>query len=129
MGWNAQCPSVLWVIKNKKVWSMYEQKEKTKENKNRSVGNSVTKKKSKSKHGFGFVDYRPLMIAQTKLKELASNSPQVKQLRANQGITHTGITAIVSHEVSRRARKNEWDRHRIRKMRYPASMINTHQFL
>lgn len=47
---------------------MYAQKEKLKENKNRSVGNSVAQKKSNIKQGLGFVDNRTDAITQRKLK-------------------------------------------------------------
>ena len=53
---------------------MYEQIEKTKENKNGAVANSVVQKKSNGKQGFGFVDNRPEGEAQKKQKEMISNN-------------------------------------------------------
>lgn len=51
---------------------MYEQLEKPKENKSRTVVKSVTQKKSNGKQGFGFVDNRPEGIAE-RIKQLKSN--------------------------------------------------------
>jgi len=48
---------------------MYEQVEKSKEKKSRTVANSVGQKKKNVKQGFGFVDNRPEAIAQRKLAE------------------------------------------------------------
>jgi 5-methylcytosine-specific restriction endonuclease McrA len=53
---------------------MYEQVEKPKENKSRSVANSVTQKKSNEKQGFGFVDNRQEAITQRLVyKGIANN--------------------------------------------------------
>ncbi len=52
---------------------MYAQVEKTKENKSRSVANSVAQKKDKTKQGFGFVDNRPEAVAQRKNLALMNN--------------------------------------------------------
>lgn len=60
---------------------MYEQVEKSKENKSKSIANSVDLKKSKGKQGFGFVDNRPEAVAQRKLKEAAGNIPQSIQIQ------------------------------------------------
>ena len=53
---------------------MYAQVEKPKENKSRPVANSVAQKKGKGKHGFGFVDNRPEVVAQRKLQVIADNN-------------------------------------------------------
>jgi len=75
-------------VQIKKVCDMYEQTEKPKENKSRAVANSVTQKKSNAKQGFGFVDNRPVAIAQRKLHERASNnSPNQRLHRFDQGNT------------------------------------------
>jgi hypothetical protein len=46
---------------------MYEQVEKPKENKSRSVSNSVAQQKSNGKQGFGFVDNRAQAVTQRKI--------------------------------------------------------------
>jgi hypothetical protein len=51
-----------------------------KENKSRSVSNSVTQKKNDVNKGFGFVDNRPKAVAQRKLQEMASNSLQSQKV-------------------------------------------------
>jgi hypothetical protein len=53
---------------------MYEQVEKSKENKNRVVANSVTQNKSNTMQSIGFVDNRPETITQRKLQEVLCNS-------------------------------------------------------
>ena len=63
---------------------MYEQVEKTKENKSRVVANSVTQKKSNGKQGFGFVNNRSAASAQRKLQEMVYSGSRVKQLRNTQ---------------------------------------------
>jgi hypothetical protein len=55
--------------------------EKPKENRSRTVANSVARKQRCEGHGFGFVDKRPETVAQKKLQEMANNSPQVKQFQ------------------------------------------------
>lgn len=57
---------------------MYSQIDKQKENKSRTVANSVTKKKSNVKQGVEFVDNRPEQLLQRKLQSSAS---QIVQLR------------------------------------------------
>ncbi len=52
---------------------MYEQVEKPKENKSRSVANSMSQKKSNVKQGFGFVDNRTETVRQLKLKVINNN--------------------------------------------------------
>ncbi|KJY93140.1 hypothetical protein TW84_04510 [Vibrio neptunius] len=52
---------------------MYTQVEKIKENRSRSVANSVGQKKSNGKQGFGFVDNRIETVAQKKLQSIANN--------------------------------------------------------
>jgi hypothetical protein len=59
---------------------MYEQVEKPKEKKSIPVANSVTQKKGNGKPGFGFVDNRPLSVAQRKHQEI-SNDSQVNILQ------------------------------------------------
>ena len=67
---------------------MYAQVEKSKDNKNRSVANSVGQKKSDGKQGFGFVDNRPVSVVQRKsqdITEVATNrnpSSMLLQLKA-----------------------------------------------
>jgi len=51
---------------------MYEQVEKTKENKSRSVSRSVAQKKSNVKQGVGFVDNRRETVAQRRLQDIIS---------------------------------------------------------
>lgn len=53
--------------------------DKTQKNKSQSMADAVSHKKSGSEPSFQFVDNRPEAIAQRKLKEMANNSPQVKQ--------------------------------------------------
>lgn len=53
---------------------MYEQVEKSKENKSSSVANSVGQKKSNGKQGLRFEDNRPETIVQRKLQEIANKS-------------------------------------------------------
>jgi hypothetical protein len=59
---------------------MYEQVEKPKENKSRSIANSVGQNKSNVKQGFGFVDNRPEAVAQRKLQEMVDNSSKTKSI-------------------------------------------------
>ncbi|MCG8470585.1 MAG: hypothetical protein MI742_01850 [Desulfobacterales bacterium] len=49
---------------------MYEQIEKSKEDKSRTVANSVGHKKSKERQRFGFVDNRPISVAQRKFQKI-----------------------------------------------------------
>lgn len=58
---------------------MYEQVEKPKGNRSRTVANSVAQKKSYVKQGFGFVDNRPEAIAQRKLINMVNSSLQEEQ--------------------------------------------------
>ena len=58
---------------------MYKQIEKSKENQSRAAANSAVQKKNIGKQGFGFADNRHGMIAQSKMLEMANNSPQTKQ--------------------------------------------------
>ncbi|GAA80816.1 hypothetical protein [Pseudoalteromonas sp. BSi20495] len=60
---------------------MYAQLEKSKENKNRAIANSVAQKKSNGKQGFGFVDNRPQTIVQRKLQKMAINSQGALQVQ------------------------------------------------
>jgi hypothetical protein len=63
---------------------MYRRVKKPKENKNRSVSNSRTQKKSGGKSTFQFVDTRPEADAQRKLHEIVNSRQKVSQLRAFQ---------------------------------------------
>jgi hypothetical protein len=58
--------------------------DKIQKNKSLSVANAVSQKQSGGESEFQFVDNRPEAIAQRKLQEMASNSPQVLQLKAFQ---------------------------------------------
>lgn len=60
---------------------MYEQVEKPKENKGRTVADSVTQKKNNGLQAFGFVDNRPDIIVQKKLQEKVNKGPQTIQLK------------------------------------------------
>jgi hypothetical protein len=62
---------------------MYAQVEKSKENKSRTVANSVTQKKSSGQQGFGFVDNRPEFIAPTYLQR--SGASMITQLMTREG--------------------------------------------
>ena len=53
---------------------MYEQVEKSKENKSRAIANSVAQNKSNVKQGFGFVDNRSESKAQKKLQNMQLHS-------------------------------------------------------
>lgn len=53
--------------------------DKSRENKSHSVTNVVSQKQSRSESAFQFVDNRPEGIAQSKLQEMANNSPQAKK--------------------------------------------------
>lgn len=52
---------------------MYEQIEKPKGDKRRSVANSVAQKKSNVKQGFGFVDNRPEALKQNEIQRMSDN--------------------------------------------------------
>lgn len=52
---------------------MYEQVDKQKENKSKSIANSIVQKKSDVRQGFGFVDNRPKVIAQKNPKWMAND--------------------------------------------------------
>lgn len=54
---------------------MYAQVEKPKENKSRTVANSIAQKKSNGQQGYGFVDNRTEGIAQRKIQALIIKSP------------------------------------------------------
>ncbi|AEV31740.1 hypothetical protein Oweho_0727 [Owenweeksia hongkongensis DSM 17368] len=62
--------------------------DKTQENKSQSVSAASPQMQSGDESTFHFVDNRPEAIAQRKLKEMANNSPKVKQLKAFQDITN-----------------------------------------
>jgi len=75
---------------------MYAQKEKPKDNKSRTVGNSVAQKKSNVKEGFGFVDNRPKAIIQRKLHKMVNNNPVSQKMAKNRakGVVSTVKTAV-----------------------------------
>ena len=58
---------------------MYAQVEKPKENKSKAAANSVAQKKSNMKQCFGFVDNRPEIVIQKKLKELIVDNLKISQ--------------------------------------------------
>jgi len=58
----------------------YEQVEKPKENKSKAAASSIVQKKSSVKQGFGFVDNRPVAVAERKPQETSNNSHQVEQM-------------------------------------------------
>ncbi len=59
---------------------MYTKVEKSKENKSRSVTNSVTQKKGNVQQGFGFMDNRPEAAAQLRIGEMLRNSPPTDEV-------------------------------------------------
>ena len=61
--------------------------DKTQENKSQSVANAVSQKKSSGESTFQFVDNRPETVAQRKLQEVVSNSPQMKLADQLQSMT------------------------------------------
>ena len=63
---------------------MYEQVEKSKENKSRAIANSVAQNKSNVKQGFGFVDNRSESKAQKKLQNIMSNN-NLQMMNRNEG--------------------------------------------
>lgn len=67
---------------------MYEQVENPKENKSRTVANSVMQKKSNRRQGFGLVDNRLEAVGQRKSLEMANNSPRKKQAAQLQSMTN-----------------------------------------
>ncbi len=60
---------------------MYEQVDKSKENKSRVVASSVAQKKSNSTQGFGFGDSRPESTVQRQLQKTLSQSPKLMQFQ------------------------------------------------
>ena len=60
---------------------MYEQVEKTPEQKSQSVANSISHRQSSHAPTSRFMDNRPEAIQMQKLRELAKNSPQNNKLR------------------------------------------------
>ncbi len=56
------------------------------ENKSQSVANAVSQKQSGGESVFQFVDNRPETVAQRKLQEMANNSSQVSQLKAEKNV-------------------------------------------
>jgi len=70
---------------------MYTQVEKSKENNNRAVANSVSQKKNNLKQGFGFVDNRPEAVAQRKMKKMADNYSAQQQQSVQKKENNTGL--------------------------------------
>ncbi|WP_417237452.1 hypothetical protein [Bizionia paragorgiae] len=66
---------------------MYTQENKSKENKGRTLDNFVTQKQSVGRQGLDLLDNRSEAIAQRKLQEVVSNSPQTKQVDQLQSMT------------------------------------------
>ncbi len=60
--------------------------DKTQEHDNQSVANDRSQSQNQSSATFQFVDNRSSTVAQQKLQEVASNSPQVQQATQLQGI-------------------------------------------
>lgn len=56
---------------------MYEQIERSKENKSKAVANSVSQYKSNVKQCFGFVDHRPEAVGQRKLQTTTFDPPSI----------------------------------------------------
>ncbi len=73
---------------------MYVQVEKTKETKRKAVANYVEQKKSNGFQGYRFEDNRPEVIAQRKLRDMATNSPSVQQLKTIQEMADNGPQAL-----------------------------------
>lgn len=70
---------------------MYEQVDKSKENKSRAVANSVRQKKDSVKQGFEFVDNRPKAVAQRKLQAMADNYSAQQQRPIQKKENNTGL--------------------------------------
>lgn len=64
--------------------------DKTQENKNQSMVNTVAQKKGETASTFQFEDNRPDAVAQRKLKDIASNSHQKKENK-NSSIVNTSV--------------------------------------
>jgi hypothetical protein len=78
---------------------MYAQVEKSKENKSRTVVNSVSQKKNDTKQSVRFVDNRSGAVAQRKLQELAINNPRTMQLKAMQNTANNNTQAILNDSL------------------------------
>jgi hypothetical protein len=74
---------------------MYEQVEKSKENRGKSVANSIAQKKSNVKQDFGFVDNRFGSVTQRKLELGFDNSPM--QYVKKNGKQQAGMPAKSKH--------------------------------
>jgi hypothetical protein len=68
--------------------------EKSKENKNQSWANNLSKKKNGEEPALPFADNRPETVAQRKLNEIVKNSPQVSQLKAFQEMADSSSTHL-----------------------------------
>lgn len=89
--------------------------DKTQENINQAVANSLPKLQSNSESAFQFEDNRPEAIAQRKLQEAINNSSRVQQLRAYQEIANNSpqakqlraYQAIADNFTSQTKQRNE----------------------
>ena len=85
---------------------MYAHVEKSKENKNRLVANSVAQKKSNGRQGFEFMDNRPESVAQRKLQAMANNystSQPIQQKENKTGLPDnlkTGIENLSGYSMN-----------------------------
>jgi len=84
---------------------MHTHADKTQENKNQSVANTVSQKQGGSRSSLQFVDNRPEAIMQRKLQEMANNSPQTKQAAQLQAITNN--YAVEKKTIQLQPKKNE----------------------
>jgi len=78
---------------------MYTPIEKPKENKSRAIANLVVKKKSDSKSAFHFVDNRPEVITQKKIRGMTQNSTQ--QHLPVQFMVHGTVTQFEDYFIER----------------------------
>lgn len=65
---------------------MYAQVEKSKENKSKAVANSVAQQKNNVAQGLGFVDNRPVAVAQRRLKNTINSGTKIAQMRSDKRI-------------------------------------------
>lgn len=68
--------------------------DKMQQNKNRSVANEVSQKQSGGEFIFQFVDHRPEVVSQKKLKEFANNSPKAKNTAQFQAMADNCSTQL-----------------------------------
>ena len=84
---------------------MYEQVEKPKENKCRTVANSAAQKKSKGRQGIGLVDNRTEAVTQRKLQVNPKNMEQ-KMIPIQSKETHNGIQHDLKSNIKHIAERN-----------------------